>query len=76
VSRVCHPNDNATKALVVIMAKVLQEYPQQALWLMTGVISSARTARRIAAERVLKYAASNASVRSFFICPIGFEFFA
>lgn len=65
VSRICHPNDNAVKALVVIMTKVLQEYPQQALWLMTGVISSARPARRLAAERVLKYAASNASVRDF-----------
>lgn len=67
VSRICHPNDNATKAVMLIMTKVLQEYPQQALWLMIGVISSARPARKFAAEQVLKYAASNASVSDFLI---------
>lgn len=56
VSRICHPNQDVNQVLLTIMAKVLQDFPQQALWLMTGVIASSRPNRHEAAGKVLRFA--------------------
>ncbi|KAL7422782.1 hypothetical protein Q5752_002077 [Cryptotrichosporon argae] len=53
VSRICHPNTNVQDALIRVMARVLREYPQQALWPLVGVMQSKRGDRQDACSRVL-----------------------
>lgn len=53
VSRIGHPNKDVSSILVKIIAKVLQKYPQQALWPMVGVMQSRRTDRKTVCAAVL-----------------------
>ncbi|KZT62935.1 hypothetical protein CALCODRAFT_425546, partial [Calocera cornea HHB12733] len=45
VSRIIHPSSSVFAVLVKIMAQVLIEYPQQALWLLTSASKSKRPER-------------------------------
>lgn len=56
VSRICHQNEETVRIVKHIITSVLQEYPQQALWMMAAVSKSAVTARRAAAAEIIQAA--------------------
>ncbi|CAN6463926.1 unnamed protein product [Victoria cruziana] len=56
VSRICHQNEEVVRLVKHIITAVLQEYPQQALWIMAGVSKSTVSARREAAAEILRSA--------------------
>ncbi|KAF3783049.1 Serine/threonine-protein kinase [Nymphaea thermarum] len=56
VSRICHQNEEVVRLVKHIITTVLQEYPQQALWIMAGVSKSTISARREAAAEILRSA--------------------
>ncbi|XP_020579052.1 serine/threonine-protein kinase ATR [Phalaenopsis equestris] len=56
VSRICHQNEETVKIVKHIITSVLQEYPQQALWMMAAVSKSTVAARRDAASEIIQAA--------------------
>lgn len=56
VSRICHQNDEIVRIVKHIITSVLQEYPQQALWMMAAVSKSTVAARRNAAAEIIQAA--------------------
>ncbi|KAG9442834.1 hypothetical protein H6P81_018688 [Aristolochia fimbriata] len=56
VSRICHHNEEIVRLVKVIITSVLQEYPQQALWMMAAVSKSTVAARRDAAAEIIQAA--------------------
>lgn len=56
ISRICHQNADVVKVVKYIITSVLQEYPQQALWMMAAVSNSTVKARRDAAAEILQAA--------------------
>ncbi|KAL5978485.1 hypothetical protein ACLOJK_029602 [Asimina triloba] len=56
VSRICHQNDEVVRLVKHIITSVLQEYPQQALWIMAAVSKSTVAARRDAAAEIIQAA--------------------
>lgn len=55
VSRLLNESVVLSKAIYTIVGKVVQEFPQQSLWIITGVSSSKKKERREAAARALGY---------------------
>ncbi|KAJ2310176.1 hypothetical protein H4S02_003575, partial [Coemansia sp. RSA 2611] len=53
VSRICHPNDDVHELLEMIILRVLELYPQQALWQLVGVQRSTYAARASRASALL-----------------------
>lgn len=45
VSRVGHDNKTVFKLLALLIARVIQEYPQQSLWLFVSAVKSTKTHR-------------------------------
>lgn len=60
VSRICHQNEEIIRIVKHIITSVLQEYPQQALWMMAAVSKSTVTARRAAAAEIIQAARKGA----------------
>ncbi|KAK9112594.1 hypothetical protein Scep_020113 [Stephania cephalantha] len=56
VSRICHHNEETVRLVKLIITSVLQEYPQQALWIMAAVSKSIVPARREAAAEIINAA--------------------
>ncbi|XP_077246738.1 ataxia telangiectasia-mutated and RAD3-like protein isoform X3 [Tasmannia lanceolata] len=56
VSRICHQNEEIVRLVKHIITSVLQEYPQQALWIMAAVSKSTVAARRDAAAEIIQAA--------------------
>lgn len=56
VSRICHQNDEIVRLVKHIITSVLQEYPQQALWIMAAVSKSTVAERRNAAAEIIQAA--------------------
>ncbi|KAL5713935.1 non-specific serine/threonine protein kinase [Ranunculus cassubicifolius] len=56
VSRICHQNDETVRLVKLIITEVLQEYPQQVLWIMAAVSKSTVSARRDAASEIIQAA--------------------
>ncbi|XP_042464961.1 serine/threonine-protein kinase ATR-like isoform X2 [Zingiber officinale] len=56
VSRICHQNEEIVRIVKHIITSVLQEYPQQVLWMMAAVSKSAVAARREAAAEIIQAA--------------------
>ncbi|KAI0514246.1 hypothetical protein KFK09_010281 [Dendrobium nobile] len=56
VSRICHQNEETVRIVKHIITSVLQEYPQQVLWMMAAVSKSAVAARRDAAAEIIQAA--------------------
>ncbi|KAK1273836.1 Serine/threonine-protein kinase ATR [Acorus gramineus] len=56
VSRICHQNEDVVRIVKQIITSVLQEYPQQALWMMAAVSKSTVSARRDAASEIIQAA--------------------
>ncbi|KAJ3693956.1 hypothetical protein LUZ60_009436 [Juncus effusus] len=56
ISRICHQNEEILRIVKQIITSVLQEYPQQALWMMAAVSKSAVPARRDAANEIISAA--------------------
>lgn len=56
VSRICHHNEETVRIVKHIITSVLQEYPQQALWMMAAVSKSTVAARRDAASEIIQAA--------------------
>lgn len=56
VSRICHQNEDIVRLVKLIITSVLQEYPQQALWMMAAVSKSTLAARREAASEITQAA--------------------
>ncbi|KAF5185097.1 serine/threonine-protein kinase ATR [Thalictrum thalictroides] len=54
VSRICHENEDIVKLVKAIITNVLQEYPQQGLWIMAAVSKSTVLARREAASEIIQ----------------------
>ncbi|PIA56742.1 hypothetical protein AQUCO_00700831v1 [Aquilegia coerulea] len=54
VSRICHQNEDTVKLVKLIITYVLQEYPQQGLWIMAAVSKSTVPARREAAAEIIQ----------------------
>ncbi|PVG03672.1 hypothetical protein CPB86DRAFT_749052 [Serendipita vermifera] len=56
VSRLVNDNNAQVKALFAIIGKVIGEFPQQSLWIITGVSASGKKERREAALRAMGFA--------------------
>lgn len=56
ISRICHQNEETVRIVKHIITSVLQEYPQQALWMMAAVSKSGVAARRDAAAEIIQAA--------------------
>ncbi|KAF9601547.1 hypothetical protein IFM89_020375 [Coptis chinensis] len=56
VSRICHQNEETVRLVKLIITSVLQEFPQQALWIMAAVSKSTIPARREAASEIIQAA--------------------
>ncbi|KAJ0966927.1 hypothetical protein J5N97_023844 [Dioscorea zingiberensis] len=56
ISRICHQNEEIVRIVKHIITSVLQEYPQQALWMMAAVSKSTVAARRDAAAEIIQAA--------------------
>ncbi|KAG1359467.1 serine/threonine-protein kinase ATR [Cocos nucifera] len=56
ISRICHQNEEVVRIVKHIITSVLQEYPQQALWMMAAVSKSTVAARRDAAAEIIQAA--------------------
>lgn len=56
VSRICHQNEEIVRLVKHIIASVLKEYPQQALWIMAAVSKSTVPSRREAAAEIIQAA--------------------
>ncbi|XP_039135080.1 serine/threonine-protein kinase ATR isoform X2 [Dioscorea cayenensis subsp. rotundata] len=56
ISRICHQNEDIVRIVKHIITSVLQEYPQQALWMMAAVSKSTVAARREAAAEIIQAA--------------------
>ncbi|PKA50257.1 Serine/threonine-protein kinase ATR [Apostasia shenzhenica] len=56
VSRICHQNEEIVRIVKHIITSVLQEYPQQALWMMAAVSKSTVSTRRDAAAEIIQAA--------------------
>ncbi|KAF6176279.1 hypothetical protein GIB67_023570 [Kingdonia uniflora] len=56
VSRICHQNDDIVRLVKIIITSVLQNYPQQALWIMAAVSKSTVPSRREAAAEIIQAA--------------------
>ncbi|KAJ7581045.1 hypothetical protein C8J56DRAFT_793738 [Mycena floridula] len=59
VSRVGHTNPDVYKHLAKMILKVVEEYPQQALWLFTSVIKSTKPQRQQRGVQLLEMLKSN-----------------
>jgi hypothetical protein len=55
VSRLLNDSVMLSKAIYTIVGKVIQEFPQQSLWIITGVASSRKRERHDAAARALGF---------------------
>jgi hypothetical protein len=55
VSRLLNDSIMLSKAIYTIVGKVIQEFPQQSLWIITGVASSRKRERHDAAARALGF---------------------
>lgn len=64
VSRICHQNEETVRLVKLIITSVLQEYPQQALWIMAAVSKSTVPARREAAAEIIQGARKGFSLGS------------
>uniref|UniRef100_A0A1D1YBN2 Serine/threonine-protein kinase ATR n=1 Tax=Anthurium amnicola TaxID=1678845 RepID=A0A1D1YBN2_9ARAE len=56
ISRICHQNEDVVRVVKLIITSVIQEYPQQALWMMAAVSKSTVAARRDAAAEIIQAA--------------------
>jgi serine/threonine-protein kinase ATR len=56
VSRICHQNEDIVKLVKRIITSVIQQYPQQGLWIMAAVSKSAVPSRREAAAAIIQEA--------------------
>ncbi|CAK7329438.1 unnamed protein product [Dovyalis caffra] len=56
VSRICHQNEDIVKLVKRIITSVIQQYPQQALWIMAAVSKSTVPSRREAAAAIIQEA--------------------
>ncbi|WOK94665.1 serine/threonine-protein kinase ATR isoform X1 [Canna indica] len=56
ISRICHQNEEIVRIVKHIITSVIQEYPQQALWMMAAVSKSTVAARREAAAEIIQAA--------------------
>ncbi|XP_047310870.1 serine/threonine-protein kinase ATR [Impatiens glandulifera] len=56
VSRICHQNEDIVRLVKDIITSVLQQYPQQAFWIMAAVSKSTVTSRREAAAEIIQSA--------------------
>lgn len=56
VSRICHQNEEVVRLVKHIITSVLQQYPQQALWIMAAVSKSTVPSRREAASEIIQAA--------------------
>ncbi|KAI3815576.1 hypothetical protein L1987_15248 [Smallanthus sonchifolius] len=56
VSRICHQNDEIVRVVKAIITSVLQQYTQQALWIMAAVSKSTVPSRREAAAEIINNA--------------------
>ncbi|KAJ0746764.1 putative non-specific serine/threonine protein kinase [Helianthus annuus] len=56
VSRICHQNDEIVRLVKAIITSVLQQYTQQALWIMAAVSKSTVPSRREAAAEIINNA--------------------
>ncbi|CAL9149410.1 serine/threonine-protein kinase ATR isoform X2 [Musa acuminata AAA Group] len=56
VSRICHQSQEIVRIVKHIITLVLQEFPQQALWMMAAVSKSTVAARRDAAAEIIQAA--------------------
>ncbi|XP_072968879.1 serine/threonine-protein kinase ATR [Typha angustifolia] len=56
ISRICHQNEEIVRIVKHIITSVLQQYPQQALWMMAAVSKSTVAARRDAAAEIIQAA--------------------
>ncbi|KAJ7967115.1 serine/threonine-protein kinase ATR [Quillaja saponaria] len=56
VSRICHQNAEIVRLVKLIITSVLQQYPQQALWIMAAVSKSTVSSRREAAAEIIQAA--------------------
>ncbi|KXS21067.1 hypothetical protein M427DRAFT_310695 [Gonapodya prolifera JEL478] len=65
VSRICHKNKNCSDMLETIMVKVLQVYPQQALWQMMSVAKSNNVLRVRRIENVFSKVKRDRSVAGY-----------
>eukprot|EP00727_Mastigamoeba_balamuthi_P010260 m51a1_g5857 hypothetical protein (2841) ;mRNA; r:365248-375650 len=55
-SRLCHRNEDVWRALVLLLTKLVHEYPQQALWSLTGMLKSKHQLRKKRAELLIAQA--------------------
>ena len=53
VSRICHQNEETVRLVKYIIASVVRQYPQQALWIMAAVSKSTVPSRREAAMEII-----------------------
>ncbi|XP_031124475.1 serine/threonine-protein kinase ATR isoform X2 [Ipomoea triloba] len=56
VSRICHQNEDTVRLVKHIITSVLQQYPQQALWIMAAVTKSQVSSRKKAAAEIIQAA--------------------
>ncbi|KAH6777085.1 Ataxia telangiectasia-mutated and RAD3-like protein [Perilla frutescens var. frutescens] len=61
VSRICHQNEETARLVKWIITSVLQQYPQQALWMMAAVTKSTVSSRRDAAAEIIQAARRGSS---------------
>ncbi|EAU84196.2 atypical/PIKK/ATR protein kinase [Coprinopsis cinerea okayama7 len=61
VSRVCHPVDKVYNLVSQLIVSIIQEYPDQALWLFAGVIKSTKHNRLTRGRVILEKAKSSPS---------------
>ena len=55
-SRVGHPHEGVRAAVVELLARVLADYPRQAMWAINGLVCSKNAARRSAGTNIVKHA--------------------
>ena len=55
-SRVGHPHEGVRAAVVELLARVLADYPRQAMWAINGLVCSKNAARRSAGTNIVKQA--------------------
>eukprot|EP00731_Ephydatia_muelleri_P024256 Em0016g527a len=56
ISRICHPNAEVFAKLEAIILKVIEQYPQQSLWMMMAVNKSTHPERQSRCKKILERA--------------------